>query len=175
MEGFYYLSWAVYLLSAVLIAVGFWRLVRHINRPLQRNLLLGLVLAVLLTPCEVVPHQEALAPALFVAVLDGLSQETRDVWRGVLPILSTYGIIIVLLLAFRVVAGPGRQGGSHSKGPKGVKVRRGTATKTHQRIGAAQGRPELELSMPPRPAYNSRLDGLPIEDYAGSKKSSIVQ
>lgn len=173
MEGFYYFLWAVYLLSAVLIAVGFWRLMRHINRPLQRNLLLGLVLAVLLTPCEVVPHQSDLAPALFIAVLNGLSQETQDFWRCVLPILSSYGVIVVLLFAFRIAVRQGPRGGGYSKEPKGRKVRHGAATKTHQKIGVAQGRPELELSMPPRSAHNSRLDGLQIEDYAGRKNPQL--
>ncbi len=155
MEGFYSFLWATYLLSAGLIALGFWRLIRRLKIQLQRDLLLGLLLVTLLTPWTVVPDKADLAPALFIAVLDGVAQGAQSLWRGTLPILLVYGLVVVLLLILKVAGVRGRRDGG-SDGESGMaKSRRAMTTKAVANNAQRQDRPELELSLPPRQAHES--------------------
>ena len=98
MTEFYYYVWGLYGLAALVLFYLLWRMCRHITTPFVAPALRALFAALLLTPARVMPEQADLAPALMLALFDGMAEGWPGAWHGLKYILLAYAALLLLLL-----------------------------------------------------------------------------
>ena len=100
----YVLTWAVYLLSVVLICYPLWKLTSILPWATLRRLVRANVLTLLLVPCAISAEISSYAPA-FIALAFELLAGKQAEWQGtaqwLLGVLAAVNLLIIIMPLFR--------------------------------------------------------------------------
>lgn len=95
--GNYWFFWTLYLVSAVIFVVIFWRITRFERAIWTSYSLRAVALAIIFTPWYSNPQESVMAPALMVAALDAITGGFEAAFRSFVPLALT--VVFGLLLA----------------------------------------------------------------------------
>ncbi len=97
-----------YYLGSVLLIMYAYRFRKIVPGRHFRNLLVLLIAVVILVPIKAYMDSDFLAPAWFVSIFEGLTEETEQAYlRGLQPIIVCY-LVSVVLYIFWAIFGPCR-------------------------------------------------------------------
>ena len=95
--GNYWFFWTLYLVSAVIFVVIFWRITRFERAIWTSYSMRAVALAIIFTPWYSNPQDSVMAPALMVAALDAITGGFEAAFRSFVPLALT--VVFGLLLA----------------------------------------------------------------------------
>ena len=93
----YWTFWLVYLLAATVFYGIFWRFTASLNSGWLQYVLRSVSAAIILTPWYTNSQESLMAPALMIAVLDGITIGADAAIRAVVPLMLA--IILAVMLA----------------------------------------------------------------------------
>ena len=98
-ETEYLVGWLAYTVAACGVAVVAWKVFSVFNLRVIRKFVVGLLLALLLTPWSVSVGGDRLAPALFVGIFDATLQSDAAMYRAFFPLSISLMAMVFLLIA----------------------------------------------------------------------------
>lgn len=99
----YVMAWMAYLVGSVGMMIVVWYLTRKITFSALRHLLQLVAAILMVTPYYADPQQPYLAPALIMALLEGIFEGPEAMWRAGIPLLATLFCGIVLLVIIELL------------------------------------------------------------------------
>jgi len=93
----YFAVWCAYIVACIGFFAVFWRVTRGFKHPEVRNLIRGLMAALLLTPLQVLESDFYLAPALFVFLFDGTLYSGIEAYRTFSPLIAVVTLVSIVV------------------------------------------------------------------------------
>ena len=93
----YVAAWAIYLASGAVLCFFWWKAMRKIQHPGWRDLLRGIALVLIFTPCFSDQNHEHYAPASLVALMELLLRGTGQGLAAIMMLLFASGLLLAIL------------------------------------------------------------------------------
>jgi len=98
-ETEYLIAWFAYAVAVGGVLSVTWKVLSVFTLRIARKFVVGLLLALLLTPWSVSVGGDRLAPALFVGVFDATLQKDAAMFRAFFPLSISLMVMVLLLVA----------------------------------------------------------------------------
>jgi len=101
---FHHAYWGVYLVAVAIMLIVVWRQIKTWKIKWLGEILLAALIALFLTPWSAIPEQSSIAPAVIIMVFEGFADANYNAWRGGLPILVVFCLLLLIIVFGRWVA-----------------------------------------------------------------------